>query len=277
MQVARALGLNQFSPQAVQGFAGLSRRTDLILFRLPAAAHLRRLDLKPRQLFLQLDQTRDRAGVGFLLQGLALDFQLHKAAVDLIQLFRLRIDGHAHAATRLVDQVDGLVRQETVGDIAVGQGRRCHDGRVGDPHPVVQLVLFLQAAQDRHRILHGRLGDEDRLETAGQGGILFHMLAIFIQRRGPDTVQLAARQGGLQQVGGVHRPLGLARPDQGVHLVDEQDDLALGGGGLVQDRLQTLFKFAAKLCARDQGAHVQRHQLLVLQAFGHVAIDDAQR
>ena len=46
----------------------------------------------------------------------------------------------------------------------------------------------------------------------------------------PDAVQLAPGQGRLQQVGGVHRALGRAGAHQRVHLVDEEDDLALGGG-----------------------------------------------
>ena len=48
-------------------------------------------------------------------------------------------------------------------------------------------------------------------------------------------------------------------------------------GDFVQHGLQPFLEFAAKFGARDQGAHVQRHQPLVAQDFGHVAIDDAQR
>ena len=62
--------------------------------------------------------------VGLLLQGLALDLELDQAAVDLVQALGLGIDGHAHAAAGLVDQVDGLVGQEAVGDVAVATGWR---------------------------------------------------------------------------------------------------------------------------------------------------------
>ena len=41
--------------------------------------------------------------------------------------------------------------------------------------------------------------------------------------------------------------------------------------------LQPLLELAAIFRAGDQRAHVERHQLLVLQRFRHVAIDDAQR
>ena len=63
--------------------------------------------------------------------------------------------------------------------------------------------------------------------------------------------QLAAGEGGLEQVAGVHRALGLARADDGVQLVDEQDDLALGAGDFLDDGLEPLFELAAELRAGD--------------------------
>ena len=119
--------------------------------------------------------------------------------------------------------------------------------------------------------------DEDRLEAAGERRVLLDMLAVFVERGGADAVQFAARQRRLQQVRRVHRAFGLARADERVHLVDEQDDAALGRCHFLQHGLQPLLELAAILRAGDQRAHVERHQLLVLQALGHVAIDDAQR
>ena len=52
----------------------------------------------------------------------------------------------------------------------------------------------------------------------------------------PMAVQLAARQHRLEHVGGVHRALGRARAHQRVHLVDKQDDCALGLGDLLAAR-----------------------------------------
>ena len=70
--------------------------------------------------------------------------------------------------------------------------------------------------------------DEDRLEAPGERGVLLDMLAVFVERGRADAMQLAARQRRLQQVGGIHRAVGLAGADQRMHLVDEQDDAALG-------------------------------------------------
>ena len=70
-----------------------------------------------------------------------------------------------------------------------------------------------------------RLADEDRLEAALQRGVLLDVLAVLVERGRADAVQLAARQHRLEHVRGVHRAFGRARADDGVQLVDEQDDL----------------------------------------------------
>ncbi len=140
---------------------------------------------------------------------------------------------------------------------------------------MVQLVLLLEPAQDRDRFLDARLGHEDRLEAARQGGVLFQMLAVLVERGGADAVQLAARERRLEHVGGVHRALGLAGADQGVEFVDEHDDLALGGGDLLEHGLEALLELAPKLGPGDHGAEIERHQAPLLQRLGHVAVDDA--
>ena len=132
---------------------------------------------------------------------------------------RSRADG-------LVHQIDRLVGQKAVGDVAVGEGRRGDDRAVGDAHAVVQLVFLLDAAQDRDRVLDRGLADIDRLEAALERGVLLDVLAVFVEGRGADAMQFAARQGGLEHVGGVHRAFRLAGADQGVQFVDEQDDAA---------------------------------------------------
>ena len=129
-------------------------------------------------------------------------------------------------AAGLVDQVDGLVRQLPVGDVAMRQRRRGDDGRVGDVHAVVDFVALLQAAQDGDGVLDRGLVHQHLLEAALERGVLLDVLAVFVQRGRADAVQLAARQRGLEHVAGVHGALGLAGADHGVQLVDEQDDLA---------------------------------------------------
>ena len=240
--------------------------------------------LQPRLLFLQVGQLLfelaeplDRRLVRLLAQRLALDLELHDAAAHLVELRRHRVDLHAQLRRRFVHQVDRLVGQEAIGDVAVREHRGGDQRRVLELHAVVDLVALAQAAQDRNRVLDRRLADEHRLEAPLERRVLFDVLAVFVERRGADRVQLAARQHRLEHLRRVHRAFGGAGADDGVQLVDEEDDLPFGLGDLLEDRLQPLLELAAILRAGDQRAHVEREDLLVLQPFGHVAADDPLR
>ena len=208
----------------------------MLLLGLPARGQVGGLLLELGQLLLELLQAVLRAGIALLLERLLLDLEPHDLAVDRVELFRLGIDLHLQPRRRLVDQVDRLVGQEAVGDVAVRQRRRRDDRAVGDAHAVMLLVLVLEAAQDRDRVLDRRLADEHRLEAPRQRRVLLDVLLVFVERGRADAVQFAARQRRLEQVRRIHRAVGLAGADQGVHLVDEQDDAAVRGRHLVAAR-----------------------------------------
>ena len=63
--------------------------------------------------------------------------------------------------------------------------------------------------------------DEDRL--TGEGRVLLDVLRYSSSVVAPTQCS-SPRQRGLEQVGGVHRPLLLPGAHEGVHLVDEEDD-----------------------------------------------------
>ena len=72
---------------------------------------------------------------------------------------------------------------------------------------------------------------------------------------------------------GVHRALGGAGADDGVQLVDEEDDV-LGAADLVHHGLDALLELAAVFGAGDHEGEVEGDDLLVAQDFGHVAGGD---
>ena len=121
------------------------------------------------------------------------------------------------------------------------------------------------------------LADEHGLEAALERGVLLDVLAVLVERRRADAAQLAAGEHRLEQVGRVDRALGRAGADDGVQLVDEEDDLALRARDLVEHRLEPLLELAAVLRAREQRADVERPDALALQALRDVAGDDPLR
>ncbi len=213
--------------------------------------------------------------VVLLEERLFLNLHLDDPALYLVYLGGHGINLDAKPGRSLVDEVDGLVGQEAVGDVAVRKGRRGHDGAVLDADAVEDLVLFLEAPQDGDSVLHAWLAGEDLLEAAFQGRVLFHVLAELVEGSGADTVELSTGKGRLQQVGRVHGPLGGARAHQGVHLINEKDDVPFGLGDLLDHRLEPLLELAAVLGAGDERTHVQGHDTLVLQGLGHVSGHDA--
>ena len=247
-----------------------------LLLALPARAQARRRSRAAR---------RARAATAWRRSAEAGSVSLASAAssissrtmrrCDLVELRRDGVDLDAQPARGLVDQVDRLVGQEAVGDVAVGEHRRGHDRAVLDAHAVVHLVALLEAAQDADRVLDRRLADQHGLEAAGERGVLLDVLAVLVERRGADRAQLAARQHRLQQVGGVDRALGGAGADDRVQLVDEEDGLALGRRHLAEHGLEPLLELAAVLGAGQQRAHVERPDAAALEALRHVAVDDA--
>src|ERR1035441_2668274 len=215
-----------------------------------------------------------------LLELLGLDRRLLLAAGGLdfgLQLAVGRRGGHrldAHPRGGLVDQVDRLVGQEAVGDVAAGQFAGGAQRLVGDLDLVVLLVAVAQAAQDLDGLVDRGLIDGDLLEAALQGGVALEVLAVLVERRGSDRLQLAAGERRLEDGGGVDGALGGAGADEVVKLVDEQDDVA-ALGDLLHHLLQALLELAAVLRAGHERGQVERVDLLVLEQLGHLGARDA--
>ena len=242
-----ALGLG------ARGFELLLRLADLPdrgLFVLPVSAELRGFLLQLGEFLLDLRAALARGGVLLARERLALDLQLHPPALGLVELHRQAVHLHPQARGRLVHQVNRLVGQEAVGDVALGERGRRDEGGILDADAVVDLVALLEAAQDGDRVLDGGLADEDRLEAPFERGVLFDVLAVFVERRRADAAQLAARQGRLEQVRRVGGAFGRARADHHVQLVNEQDHRAFRLGDRLEDGLQAVLELAAELGAR---------------------------
>ncbi len=156
----------------------------------------------------------------------------------------------------------------------MGEHGRRDERRVLDADAVMHLVALLEPAEDRDRVLDARLVHHDGLEPPLQRRVLLDVLLVLVERGRADAVQLAAGQHRLEQIARVHGALGGAGADDGVQLVDEEDDLALRVLDGLEHRLEPLLELAAVLRAGDQRPHVERHDALVLEPLGHVAAHD---
>ena len=204
--------------------------------------------------------------------------QLFGPALQVAHVPAGRLGAQPDPGAGLVDEVDGLVRQEPVGDVPVGQLDRRDQRLVGVADLVMRLVPVAQPAQDGDRVVRGRLGHQDRLEPPGQRGVLLDVLAVLIQRGRADDVQLAAGQRGLEHVARVHPALAAGpRADQGVQLVDEDDQLVTVLADLVDDPLHPLLEVAAVAGAGHHAGQFELDHPLAGQCLRHVVVHDALR
>ena len=231
------------------------------------------------QAFLQLLElliANQQSGVPIPLQGRQLARLFSGFAAQAFQRLGGGGEADAHPGAGGVQHVHGLVRQLAAGQVAGGQLGGSHHRVVAQVDAVALLVDRCQAAQDGHRLADARFMQLHRLEAPGQRRILLEVLLVFAPGGGSDGAQLAARQRRLEQVGGV-RAAGLATgADQGVRLVDEQDDRPRRGLHPVDHSLQTAFELALDAGAGLQQAEVQAAQLDAAQRLRHLAGDDAQ-
>ena len=245
-----------------------------VLLVFPLCLHAAELILQLGQFLFQFMQAALAQGIGLLFQADLLDLQLGDAVGQIIHLAGHTVHLSLDHGAGFIHQIDGLIRQETVRDIAVREGCGGDQRIIADLHAVEHLIALLQATQDGDGVLHRGLIHLHRLEPALQSGVFFDILAVFVQRSCTDAVQLAPGQHGLEQVARVHGTVGLAGTHDGVQLINEEDDLALALLDLIQDALQALLKLAAVLCTGHQRAHVQAEHGAVLQVLGHIAAHD---
>ena len=130
-------------------------------------------------------------------------------------------------------------------------------------------------AQDFERLLGRGRFDEHLLKAAFEGRVALDVLAVFVERRGADGLQLTPCQGRFEDVGRIEAALRGAGPDDGVDLVDEQDRVARAAQ-LVHELLHALLELAAELGARHQRGDVERVEVLALDRVGDIPRSDPQ-
>ena len=136
------------------------------------------------------------------------------------------------------------------------------------------LVTFLDTTEDTDGIYLVRFVDHDGLESTLQCLILFEVLLILVEGSGTDGSQFATCQGRFQNVGSIHGALATASAYQGMDFINEEDNLTVGIGYLLDDALESFLKFTLVFCTSHQCTHVERIELLVLQIFRHIATND---
>src|SRR5439155_18572003 len=104
------------------------------------------------------------------------------------------------------------------------------------------------------------------LEPALEGRILLEVLAVLVARGRPDRLQLPSGQHRLEDRRRVDGALSRPGPDQGVQLVDEQNDVSTRLD-LLEHLLQALFEVTSVPRPGYEGPQVEGIDLLVLEGL----------
>mmetsp|Transcript_56575 Transcript_56575/g.126379 ORF Transcript_56575/g.126379 Transcript_56575/m.126379 type:complete len:308 (-) Transcript_56575:363-1286(-) len=273
-EIAIPLSDRKLSPCLLQPDAGavslLQRRALLIPLSGPPLS----LGLLGMELPLKCPLPQDCSAVRVLPQRLELDLHREHLALQLGDVLRLRLLLHAQPCARLVEQVDGLIGQLALAQVAVRVHHARHERTVGDVHAVVGLVLLPQAAHDGDACLHRWLRHEHRLEAPGERRVLLDQ-AVLGKRCCPHARELAPCQLGLKQVGSIHRAVRRTGPDDRVELIDEEDHVPPGIGDIPQHRLEALLKLTSVFGASDKGADVECNHTGVAHRLRHLPVHNS--
>src|SRR5262245_63653092 len=139
---------------------------------------------------------------------------------------------------------------------------------------MVRLVLVAEPLDDLHGFRYGGGADDDGLEAALESAVLLDVLAVLVERGGPDGLNFAPGESGLEHVGGVDGTFRGPGPDQGVELVEEEHHV-LRLPNLLHDRLEPLLELAAILGAGHEGAQVELEEPLLREDIGDLVPHDA--
>lgn len=139
----------------------------------------------------------------------------------------------------------------------------------------MDFVPLFEPPEDADRFADGGFFDDDGLESALQGFVFLDVESVFVEGGGTNAAKFTAGEHGLEHVGSVKRAFGFAGADEGVHFIDEEDDLPRGLLDFVENCLEPFFEFASELCASDEGTHIESDDRLSAKPFGDISGDNA--
>ena len=142
---------------------------------------------------------------------------------------------------------------------------------------MMNLVFFLQTAQNRDSVLYRRLRAVYLLESALQSRIFLDIFAVLVKRRRTDSTKLTTRQSRLQKIRCIHRAFRRASTNKRMKLINKKDNVSLALLDFVYYSLKTLLELAAELRASNKRAQIKRKKPFVFKAFRHITGNNSPR
>ena len=153
------------------------------------------------------------------------------------------VEGQIHLRTGLIQEVNSLVWQEAVLDVAVGEKRSSFNSRICVLDVMVVFVFFLNSFEDGNRFLYCRLVYFNGLHAALQCSILLNN-TIFVEGSCSDHLEFSASQSWFEDVPSVHIAIASrACSDNFMDFINKENDI-LTRTNLIYKLLHSLLKLA---------------------------------
>ena len=173
-----------------------------------------------------------------------------------------------------IQQIDGFIRQETVCDIPLRQHHALSGNLQRNGNTVKFRVTFRNALHNLAGFLDGGFIDCDRLETALQRRILFNVLAVLVEGRCANDLNLTPGQCRFQNIGSIHGAFRITGTHQVMHFVNHQNDVA-AGFDFCNQALHPALKLAPELSTGNQSGQIQQKDFFIPQFIGYISRSNA--
>ena len=196
-------------------------------------------------------------------------------------------DAQFAPAGRFIQEVNGLIREFPVRDIADRVVNRCGQGLIGNGHMVELFVPVPDSLKDSQCLCPGGFIDVNPLKPSGQCHVFFKILAVLRPCRRSDDPHVSPGQRRLQHVSGIHGTICPAAAHHHVNLINEQDGIGIFLQGIHQAR-HAVLKIPPEFGSGHQPGHIQCidfqifhgrrnlvHDDLLCQSFHHRRFPDA--
>src|SRR5690554_6707100 len=183
--------------------------------------------------------------------------------------------GDVYARTGFIQGVDGLVGQVTIRNVSFGQ---LNTGRNGFRCIIIIVVIFVAAfyvVQNNFRFFGCGAFYHHFLEAAFQGSILFDVLSVLVKCSGTNALNFSTCQCRLQHIGGIQGAGGSACSNNGMNLVNKQDNSRILSQ-FVEDGFDPFLKLAPVFGARYNGGQIQGNYPLIEQYTRDLPLYDSQ-
>src|SRR5690606_25305644 len=107
---------------------------------------------------------------------------------------------------------------------------------------MIDLVFVLYTAKNGDRVLNTRLVGIDSLKSADECFVLFEIFLVFVRRSSTDGVQLTPGESRFEDIRRVHRSSSATCPDQGMDLINKENNLPFGIPRFFDDPFETFFE-----------------------------------